>query len=82
MKNKPTRREPEPYGHRQRERNKNPLEILIERESGTCKGCVHLRTDKLFNTAAVACRKRKRKAELSVDRTRRCETYDDGSKRK
>ncbi|WP_109477689.1 hypothetical protein [Paraburkholderia sp. C35] len=60
----------------------DPLEILIRRENRTCAGCVFLKTDRLFNTAAVACRKRKRKAELCIDRMRRCELYDDGSKRK
>ncbi|CAB3730842.1 hypothetical protein [Paraburkholderia rhynchosiae] len=57
----------------------DPLEILIRRERRTCAGCIFLKTDKLFNTTAVACRKRKRKAELSVDKTKRCELYDDGS---
>jgi hypothetical protein len=59
----------------------DPLEILIRRENKTCAGCVFLRSDKLFNTTAVACRKRKRKAEMSVSKMKRCELYDDGSKK-
>jgi hypothetical protein len=60
----------------------DPLEILIRRENRTCAGCVFLRTDKLFNTTAVACRKRRRKAELDVAKMKRCELYEDGSKKK
>lgn len=59
----------------------DPLEILIRRERNTCAGCVFLRIDKLFGTTAVACRKRKRKAEMNVSKMKRCELYDDGSKK-
>jgi hypothetical protein len=59
----------------------DPLEILIRRESRTCAGSIYLKTDKLFNTAAVACRKRKRKAELCIEKMKRCDLYDDGSKK-
>ncbi|MFD1558336.1 hypothetical protein ACFSHT_22345 [Paraburkholderia silviterrae] len=57
----------------------DPLRILLKRESRTCAGCAYLKTDRLFNTTAVACHKRKRKAELSVEKTRRCELFEDGS---
>lgn len=59
----------------------DPLEILIRRESKTCAGCLYLKTDKLFNTTAVACRKRKRKAQMSIEKMKRCDLYDDGSKK-
>lgn len=59
----------------------DPLEILIRRENKTCAGCAFLKTDKLFNTTAVACRKRKRKAQMSIEKMKRCELYDDGSKK-
>jgi hypothetical protein len=61
---------------------RDPAVIVEERQSRTCAGCIYLRTDKLFNTAAVACRKRKRKAELCIEKMKRCELYDDGSKQK
>jgi hypothetical protein len=57
----------------------DPLRILISRESKTCKGCAFLKTDKLFNTTAVACTKRRRKAELSIEKMKRCDGYTDGS---
>lgn len=57
----------------------DPLKILIARESRTCAGCVFLKTDRLFNTTAVACRKRKQKAQMSIERMKRCELYQDGS---
>lgn len=59
----------------------DPLDILIRRESRTCAGCIYLKTDKLFNTTAVACRKRKRKAEMGIEKMKRCDLYDDGSKK-
>jgi hypothetical protein len=76
----PRRREPERFGDRRRERGRNPLEILIEREAGTCKGCIHILKSPLGGPE-IACRKRKAPAVLSVERSRRCEIYDDGKGR-
>jgi len=70
-------REIEPYGDRRRERGRNPLEILIEREAGTCKGCIYVMKSPLGGPE-VACRKRKCKATSKIEKTRRCEIYDNG----
>lgn len=59
----------------------DPLEILLKRERKTCAGCCFLKTDKLFNTTAVACTKRRRKAEMSIEKMKRCDLYTDGSKK-
>ncbi len=73
----PRRHEPEPYGHRQHERGRNPLDILIEREIRTCKGCC-LVLPSPFGGPEVACNKRMRPAARCIEETKRCAIYDNG----
>ena len=58
---------------------RDPAIVLEEKQNRTCAGCAFLKTDKLFNTTAVACTKRRRKAELSIEKMKRCDGYTDGS---
>jgi hypothetical protein len=53
----------------------DPVVILIRREERTCAGCVSLVTTRLFGENAAACRRRRRKAQMSVKKTRRCDSY-------
>lgn len=39
----------------------NPLNVLIHRESKTCKGCIHQSTDKAFGILINFCQKGKKK---------------------
>lgn len=53
----------------------DPLVMLIQREEKTCAGFVSLITTRLFGENAAACRRRRRKAQMSVKKTRRCDSY-------
>lgn len=68
------RRHIERYGDPRHERNKDPLEILISRERGTCKGCALLLKSPLGGPE-VACKKRMRPAALRIEETKRCKLY-------
>jgi len=78
-KPEPTSHNEEPYGERRRERGRNPLDILIERESRTCKGCIFIMKSPLGGPE-VACYKRRGKAKSSVAKTQRCDIYSPGEK--
>ena len=69
-----TRRHVERYGDPRHERTKDPLEILIARERGTCKGC-RLILKSPFGGPEVACKKRMRPAALRIEETKRCMLY-------
>jgi len=77
LRSRPKRGERESYGDRQREWGRNPLDILIERESGTCKGC-RLVLPSPFGGPEVACDKRMRPAARCIEDTKRCAIYTTG----
>ena len=68
------RRHIERFGDPRHERAKDPLEILIARENGTCKGCVSVLTSP-FGGPEVACNKRMRPAALRIEESKRCMLY-------
>jgi hypothetical protein len=43
-----------------RDYSRDPLDIVIERESRTCKGCAHLDTMTLFGQRVMICNKAKK----------------------
>ena len=51
---------------RQHEYSRSPLDILIDRESRTCKGCKHVISMMCFGNLIHACQKGKKK------RNRKC----------
>lgn len=50
-------------------RNRDPLDILIARESKTCKGCVHEMEGILWGYVVTIC-------DLKKKHGRRCDRYD------
>lgn len=45
---------------RQREYSRDPLDILIEREERTCKGCSYEKTERVFDVKIKICAKGRR----------------------
>lgn len=64
----------ERYGDPRHERTKDPVEILIDREASTCKGCRFI-LKPYFGGPEVACKKRMRPAARRIEETKRCMLY-------
>jgi hypothetical protein len=69
------RRHTERYGEPLRERNKDPLKILIQRESGTCASCEALDRQEWMGTKKYVCRKSRQKGSADIAEMRRCREY-------
>lgn len=55
---------------------RDPLEILIEREAQTCKGCIHQRTERAFGVPITVCLKTDKDGKQR-EHGRRCVEYQD-----
>lgn len=49
---------------------RDPLTVLIERENGTCKGCAHVETVRVFGEDALICHKHRKPVK-------RCKHYEE-----
>lgn len=58
---------------------RDPLEVLIERESQTCKGCTHQRTSMAFGMAVTICTRTDERGKQRQHGTR-CRDYSEGGK--
>ena len=55
---------------------RDPLEVLIERESTTCKGCIHQHTEQAFGTTITICKKTDKNGKPRMH-GKRCRDYQD-----
>lgn len=58
---------------------RDPLEILIERESQTCKGCIHEYRERVFSSVIAVC-KLPRTSGRPRQHGTRCRDYSEGEK--
>lgn len=69
------KRHVERYGDPRHERAKDPLEILISRERGTCAGCSDLIKQEWGGASKFVCRRGKQKGSSEILEMRRCRDY-------
>lgn len=58
---------------------RDPAIVLEERESRTCRGCVHFIEQRLFDVSYMACKRDRTKHWQDDWLSKRCKHYDTGA---